>query len=68
MAAVGLEDHVVVETKDAVLVGPADRVQDVKKLVQQLKEARPLRALTAPRGVPPLGQLRQHRERASASR
>ena len=38
VAAVGLEDHVVVETKDAVLVAPRNRVQDVKKLVLQLKE------------------------------
>jgi mannose-1-phosphate guanylyltransferase / mannose-6-phosphate isomerase len=38
LSAVGLEDHVVVETKDAVLVAPRSRVQDVKKLVQQLKE------------------------------
>jgi len=38
VAAVGLKDHVVVETKDAVLVAPRNRVQDVKKLVQQLKE------------------------------
>jgi mannose-1-phosphate guanylyltransferase/mannose-6-phosphate isomerase len=38
VTAVGLKDHVVVETKDAVLVAPKSRVQDVKKLVQQLKE------------------------------
>jgi mannose-1-phosphate guanylyltransferase / mannose-6-phosphate isomerase len=38
VAAVGLKDHVVVETKDAVLVAPRARVQDVKKLVQQLKK------------------------------
>jgi mannose-1-phosphate guanylyltransferase/mannose-6-phosphate isomerase len=38
VAAVGLTDHVVVETKDAVLVAPKSRVQDVKKLVQRLKE------------------------------
>ncbi len=38
VAAVGLKDHVVVETKDAVLVAPKDRVQDVKRLVLQLKE------------------------------
>jgi mannose-1-phosphate guanylyltransferase / mannose-6-phosphate isomerase len=38
VAAVGLRDHVVVETKDAVLVAPKDRVQDVKQLVNQLKE------------------------------
>jgi mannose-1-phosphate guanylyltransferase / mannose-6-phosphate isomerase len=37
IAAVGLSDHVVVETKDAVLVAPRDRVQDVKALVAQLK-------------------------------
>jgi mannose-1-phosphate guanylyltransferase/mannose-6-phosphate isomerase len=37
IAAVGLKDHVVVETKDAVLVAPRDKVQDVKQLVSQLK-------------------------------
>jgi len=40
IAAVGLEDHVVVETKDAVLVAPRDRVQEVKKLVEALKKKR----------------------------
>jgi mannose-1-phosphate guanylyltransferase/mannose-6-phosphate isomerase len=38
LATVGLQDHVVVETKDAVLVAPRNRVQDVKKLVNRLKE------------------------------
>jgi mannose-1-phosphate guanylyltransferase / mannose-6-phosphate isomerase len=38
IGAVGLKDHVVVETKDAVLVAPRDRVQDVKKLVARLKD------------------------------
>ncbi|HZT05244.1 MAG TPA: mannose-1-phosphate guanylyltransferase/mannose-6-phosphate isomerase [Steroidobacteraceae bacterium] len=38
VSAVGLKDHVVVETKDAVLVAPRSRVQDVKKLVHKLKE------------------------------
>jgi len=37
IGAVGLKDHVVVETKDAVLVAPRERVQDVKALVAQLK-------------------------------
>jgi mannose-1-phosphate guanylyltransferase/mannose-6-phosphate isomerase len=37
IAAVGLTDCIVVETKDAVLVAPKDRSQDVKKLVDQLK-------------------------------
>jgi mannose-1-phosphate guanylyltransferase/mannose-6-phosphate isomerase len=38
VAVVGLENHVVIETKDAVLVAPQNRVQDVKKLVFRLKE------------------------------
>jgi mannose-1-phosphate guanylyltransferase/mannose-6-phosphate isomerase len=38
IAAVGLRDHVVVETKDAVLVAPRTRVQDVKALVARLKD------------------------------
>jgi mannose-1-phosphate guanylyltransferase/mannose-6-phosphate isomerase len=39
VATVGLKDHVVVETKDAVLVVPRDRVQDVKAIVSRLKKA-----------------------------
>ncbi|MEL6199136.1 MAG: mannose-1-phosphate guanylyltransferase/mannose-6-phosphate isomerase [Pseudomonadota bacterium] len=39
VAAVGLEDHVVVETKDAVLVAPKARAEDVKEIVDQLKAA-----------------------------
>jgi mannose-1-phosphate guanylyltransferase/mannose-6-phosphate isomerase len=38
VAAVGVKDHVIVETKDAVLVAPKQRAQDVKRLVLQLKE------------------------------
>ena len=38
VAALGLSDHVVVETKDAVLVAPKSRVQDVKTLVARLKQ------------------------------
>jgi mannose-1-phosphate guanylyltransferase/mannose-6-phosphate isomerase len=38
VAVVGLKDHVVIETKDAVLVAPKALVQDVKKLVFRLKE------------------------------
>jgi mannose-1-phosphate guanylyltransferase/mannose-6-phosphate isomerase len=37
VAAVGLEKFVIVDTKDAVLVAPRDQVQDVKKIVGQLK-------------------------------
>jgi mannose-1-phosphate guanylyltransferase/mannose-6-phosphate isomerase len=37
VAAVGMDAVVVVETGDAVLVAPRNRVQDVKKIVNQLK-------------------------------
>ena len=36
IAAIGLEDFVVVDTKDAVLIAPKNRVQEVKKLVSKL--------------------------------
>ncbi|MDD4864958.1 MAG: mannose-1-phosphate guanylyltransferase/mannose-6-phosphate isomerase [Alishewanella agri] len=39
VATVGLENTVVVQTKDAVLVAAKDKVQDVKAIVQQLKAA-----------------------------
>ncbi|MGA2191351.1 MAG: mannose-1-phosphate guanylyltransferase/mannose-6-phosphate isomerase [Steroidobacteraceae bacterium] len=39
VTAVGMADHIIVETKDAVLVAPKDRVQDVKELVSALKKA-----------------------------
>jgi len=39
IAAVGLDEHVVVETTDAVLVAPKTHVQDVKEIVDQLKAA-----------------------------
>ena len=38
IAAIGLEDIVVIDTKDAVLVARKDRVQDVKKIVDKLKQ------------------------------
>ena len=37
VAAVGLEDIILIETADAVLAAHRDRVQDVKELVEQLK-------------------------------
>ena len=39
VAAVGLNDMVVVETDDAVMVAPKARVQEVKQIVEQLKAA-----------------------------
>ncbi|MDM8525602.1 mannose-1-phosphate guanylyltransferase/mannose-6-phosphate isomerase [Desulfococcaceae bacterium HSG8] len=40
LAAVGLENHIVVETSDAVLISPRNRVQEVKSLVDKLKAAK----------------------------
>jgi len=39
VTAVGMDDHIIVETKDAVLVAPKGRVQDVKELVAALRKA-----------------------------
>lgn len=39
VATVGLEDVVIVDTKDALLVAAKDSVQDVKKVVTELKKA-----------------------------
>ncbi len=38
VATVGVQDLVVVETKDAVLVAHKDRVQDVRQIVQRLRD------------------------------
>ena len=38
VAVLGLRDLIVVDTPDAVLVCPRDRAQDVKSLVDELKE------------------------------
>ena len=37
VATIGLQDMVVIQTKDAVLVAARDHVQDVKKIVEKLK-------------------------------
>jgi mannose-1-phosphate guanylyltransferase / mannose-6-phosphate isomerase len=37
VGAVGMHEHIIVETKDAVLVAPKGRVQEVRELVNQLK-------------------------------
>jgi len=37
VATVGLRDHIVIETSDAVVVAPRDRSQDVKAIVEQLR-------------------------------
>ncbi len=37
VATVGLREHIVIETSDAVVVAPRDRSQDVKAIVEQLR-------------------------------
>ena len=39
VATVGMDDHIIVETKDAILVAPKERVQDVKELVAMIKKS-----------------------------
>lgn len=46
VAAVGLKDHIVVETADAVLISPRSEVQDVRSLVDKLKKARRIESVT----------------------
>ena len=46
VAAVGIEDVIVVETADAVLVAHKDRVQDVKAIVNQLNALKRSEAVT----------------------
>jgi mannose-1-phosphate guanylyltransferase/mannose-6-phosphate isomerase len=46
VTAVGLDNHVVVETKDAVFVAPRDHVQQVKTLVDELKARRRIETVT----------------------
>jgi mannose-1-phosphate guanylyltransferase/mannose-1-phosphate guanylyltransferase/mannose-6-phosphate isomerase len=55
IAAVGLENHIVVETQDAVLVSPRDRVQDVRKLVDAMRLARREEAISHRRVYRPWG-------------
>ena len=39
VAAVGMDDHIIVETKDAILVAPKERVAEVKELVAKMKQS-----------------------------
>lgn len=45
VAAIGLEDMIIVDTEDAVLVCPRSRAQDVRKVVEALKRSRKTRYL-----------------------
>lgn len=45
VAAIGLEDMIIVDTEDALLVCPRSRAQDVRKVVEALKRSRKSRYL-----------------------
>jgi mannose-1-phosphate guanylyltransferase/mannose-1-phosphate guanylyltransferase/mannose-6-phosphate isomerase len=55
VAAIGIKDHIVVETPDAVLITPRERVQDVKLLVSRLKIDKREEALTHKKVYRPWG-------------
>ncbi len=55
VAAVGVEDHIVVETADAVLVAPLSKAQAVKNIVAQLKQQQRSEAQTHRRVYRPWG-------------
>jgi len=59
IAAVGLKDHIVVETSDAVMISPRDRVQDVKVLVDQLRSQNREETRTHQRVYRPWGTVDQ---------
>lgn len=46
IAAVGIEDHIIIETADAVLIAKKDRDQDVKAIVTKLKALKRQEAIT----------------------
>jgi mannose-1-phosphate guanylyltransferase len=45
VAAIGLEDMIIIDTEDAILVCPRSRAQDVRKVVDALRRARKTRYL-----------------------
>lgn len=55
VAAVGIRDHIVVETRDAVLVTTREHAQDVRAIVQRLKRAKRREAEQHPRVYRPWG-------------
>ncbi|MBF0224115.1 MAG: mannose-1-phosphate guanylyltransferase/mannose-6-phosphate isomerase [Desulfobacterales bacterium] len=55
IAAVGLSEHIVVETSDAVLISPKNKVQDVKILVNILKSRKREEAISHKKVYRPWG-------------
>ena len=59
VAAVGITDHIVVETADSVLVVPRDRAQDVKHVVECLQAAGRREVISHKTGYRPWGSCEQ---------
>lgn len=59
VAAIGLEGMFVVDTPDAVIVGPLDRSQDVKTIVDRLSAEGRVEASEAATGIAPWGSWRR---------
>lgn len=55
VAAIGVDDLVIVETADAVLVAHRDSTQEVRKVVEHLTKAKRSESVTHPRVVRPWG-------------
>ncbi len=55
VALAGVQDHIVVETKDAILVTTREHAQDVKKIVAALKKAGRVEAVNHPTVYRPWG-------------
>ena len=55
VCAVGLSNHIVIETSDAILVSPRDRVQDVRHIVGRLKREQREEALSHKKVYRPWG-------------
>lgn len=59
LAAVGIDNHIVVETADAVLISPRHRAQDVKGIVDQLQQNNRQETLRHKTGYRPWGTCEQ---------
>lgn len=57
VAALGIENQIIIETKDAVLVSSIERSQDVKLIVNRLKDEKRDEALTHLRAYRPWGSF-----------
>lgn len=55
VAAVGIKNAIIIETSDAVLIADKDRAQDVKHIVEQLKEKKRAECVTHRRVYRPWG-------------